>query len=131
MGIWHEKSKRKITGGLIHQNRKTKKYDMGNEPLKTVIGKRKVKTVKTRGGNQKMKLRADENVNVVDKTTKTVKKVKILDVIENKANPHFVRQKIVTKGALLKTELGTTRVTSRPGQNGVIEAVLVEKTQNK
>ena len=51
--------------------------------------------------------------------------MKILDVIENPANPHYVRQNIVTRGAIIETDAGRARVTSRPGQHGVISAVLI------
>ena len=50
---------------------------------------------------------------------------KILDVIENPANPHYVRQNIVTRSAIIETDAGRARVTSRPGQHGVISAVLI------
>jgi small subunit ribosomal protein S8e len=36
-----------------------------------------------------------------------------------------VRQNIVTRGAVIETEAGRARVTSRPGQHGVINAVLI------
>jgi small subunit ribosomal protein S8e len=33
---------------------------------------------------------------------------------------------MITKGAVLKTELGRARVTSRPGQHGILNAVLMD-----
>ena len=131
MAVWHKKSDRKPTGGVIKANRKSMKYEAGSEPIKTTLGKKKTKKVKTFGGNSKLKLAATDVANVIDKQAKTVKKAKVLDVIENKANPHFVRHKIITKGALIKTDLGVCRVTSRPGQYGALDAVLVEKSQEK
>ncbi len=131
MGIWHRASNRKSTGGLVKRGRKTKNYESGCEPIKTVLGQRKVKKVKCRGGNMKVKLRSECEVNVVDQKAKSVKKVKVLEIMENKANPHFVRQKIITKGALLRTDLGVCRVMSRPGQCATVDAVLVEKAKVK
>ena len=131
MGEWHKVSSRKSTGGLLRHNRKTKNYEAGNEPIKTAVGERKVKQVKGYGGNFKVKLRSASVVNVADQKSKSVKKAKVLEVIENKANPHFVRQKVITKGALIKTDVGVCRVTSRPGQYGSVDAVLVEKTAKK
>ena len=52
---------------------------------------------------------------------------KILDVVENTANPNYVRQNIITKGSVIETEKGRAMVTSRPGQHGVVNAVLVSK----
>ena len=63
--------------------------------------------------------------NVLDPEKNTAKKVEILDVLDNTANRDFVRRKIITKGAVIETELGQARVTSRPGQHGVINAVLL------
>jgi len=57
-----------------------------------------------------------------------VKKAKILKVLESPDNPHFSRENLITKGAFIETELGKARVTSRPGQHGVVNAVLVEET---
>jgi len=35
---------------------------------------------------------------------------------------------LLTKGALIETEIGLARVTSRPGQDGVVNAVRVEES---
>lgn len=66
-----------------------------------------------------------EWANVLDPKKKKAKRARILTVKGNPANPHFVTRNIITKGATIETELGTARVTSRPGQHGVINAVLV------
>ena len=58
-------------------------------------------------------------------------RVKIIDVIENPANPHFVRRGIITKGTTIETELGLARVTSRPSQHAVVSAVLLEKEKKE
>ena len=131
MAVWHKRSDRKPTGGVIKANRKSMKYQAGSEPIKTTLGKIKAKKVKTYGGNSKLKLSSTDTANVIDKQSKSMKKAHVLDVIENKANPHFVRQKVITKGALIKTDLGICKVTSRPGQYGTVDAVLVEKAQEK
>jgi len=54
------------------------------------------------------------------------KQAKIISVEENPADSHFVRRNIITKGALIQTDLGKAVVTSRPGQTGVINAKLIE-----
>ena len=38
---------------------------------------------------------------------------------------HYMRRNILTKGAIIKTELGDARITNRPGQDGVINAILL------
>lgn len=57
------------------------------------------------------------------KTGKTVK-TQILSVIKNRASADYDRRRIITKGAIIKTKLGNAKVTSRPGQTSVVNAVL-------
>ena len=67
-----------------------------------------------------------ENIaNLLDKKTNKYNKVKILNIIGNPANRNFVRRNIITKGTVLETDAGKAVVTSRPGQEGVINTVLV------
>ena len=56
--------------------------------------------------------------------------MEIKDVLENPANPHYVRRDIITKGAIVITDIGKARITSRPGQHGVVNAVLIEEEKN-
>ncbi|MEM5772914.1 MAG: 30S ribosomal protein S8e, partial [Candidatus Aenigmatarchaeota archaeon] len=76
---------------------------------------------------EKIKAFSVEFANVIDPKTNSTKRVKILDVLENPANPHFVRRKIITKGTIINTELGKAKVTSRPSQHGLVNAVLIEE----
>lgn len=126
MAIWHGKKGRKATGGKIHLARKKRKYELGNSPLLTKVGEEKKKIVRTKGGGIKIKAFAVEFANILDPNTRVVKKVKILDVLENPSNPQLVRRKIITKGAIIKTELGKAKVTSRPSQTGIVNALKVE-----
>jgi small subunit ribosomal protein S8e len=127
MALWHLKSKKKPTGGKLNRHRKKMRRDRGSLPVETKIGKRKVAVKRTRGGNTKLRLIAVEKVNLADPKTGKVKRVKVLTVKDNKANPHFIRRNIITKGAVIETEAGLARVTSRPGQDGIANAVLIEK----
>ena len=124
---WHLRSKRTLTGSRLRRLRKKKKFERGSEFLETKIGKRKVKTKRASGGGSKLKLLAVESINVSDPEAKGVKRVKLLSVEKNPANPHFVRRNILPKGAVVKTEIGLAKVTSRPGQDGIVNAVLVEE----
>jgi len=124
---WHLRSKRKPTGGKLRRVRKKRKLDRGSRFLETKIDKAKTKLCKSRGGERKAKLLSADYVNVSDPGTDRIKKVKIISVKDNPANPHYIRRNILTKGAIIETEVGIARVTSRPGQNGVINAVLVEE----
>lgn len=129
MALWHGEKGRKPTGGLIKIARKKRKHEIGSLPTHTRIGKEKKKIVRTRGSGKKIRALSVEFANVLDLKTKTAKKVKILDVVENKANPHFVRRGIITKGCIIKTEIGNARVTSRPSQDGVVNAIMIEEKE--
>lgn len=124
MSIWQARSKRKFTGGRITQARKKLKRELGRESTFTVIGEISKKKVRCVGGTEKMKLMKADHSNLL--TKEGYKKAKITGVADNPANRHFVRRSIITKGAIINTELGKARVTSRPGQDGVINAVLIE-----
>ena len=47
-------------------------------------------------------------------------------VRKNASNPNYVRRNIITKGAVIDTDAGRARVTSRPGQDGQVNAVRLE-----
>jgi small subunit ribosomal protein S8e len=118
------RSKRKASGGRYKSTRSKKLREVARNSLYTLIGKRKVNLYRGAGGNVKRSLVKAEEANVFDGSK--YKKVKIQEVVENKANRHFVRRNIITKGAVIKTELGEARVVNRPGQEGHINAVLVK-----
>ncbi|WP_457556068.1 30S ribosomal protein S8e [Candidatus Pyrohabitans sp.] len=127
MARWQGRSVRKITGGRYKHFRKKRKYELGREQAETKIGKVRARVIRTRGGNIKVRLFETKYANVVDPETGQARKVEIRRVIENSANPHYVRRNIITRGAIILTELGEARVTSRPGQDGCVNAVLLEK----
>ncbi len=117
---------RKPTGGKIRKSRGKRRREIGRSPAFTIVGERKIRPIRVMGGGRKLRLISAYEVNVALGNGET-KKVKILDVIENKASKIFTRRKILTKGALVKTELGTVRITSRPGQHGILNGVLLRE----
>ncbi len=131
MGVWHGISKRKPSGGINHaiRARMKKKREMGSEFVPTLLeteGEKKRKVERRRGGNLKVRIRKAVYANVSIPSKGEVKRVKILSVEENPANRHFSRIGVVTRNAIINTELGKARVTSRPNQDGVVNAVLLE-----
>lgn len=102
-----------------------RKFEIGREPSDTTIGDARTKSVETYGGNKKMKILRGNIATVTDPKTGQSKAVKIETVKDNKANLHYMRRNIITKGAVIKTELGDAKVTNRPGQDGIINAVLL------
>ncbi|EMA49403.1 MULTISPECIES: 30S ribosomal protein S8e [Halococcus] len=118
------RSVRKRTGGRRRPIRGKRKHELGSEATETQVGEQALKTVDARGNTQKVRAIATDNATVAtdDGTTHAT----IEDVAENPANPNYVRRNIVTKGALIETSEGLARVTSRPGQDGQVNAVLEE-----
>jgi small subunit ribosomal protein S8e len=128
MAIWHRGLEgRTESGARMRPARKKKKRELGSEPTHTKIGEEKRKIEDAFGGNKKVRLYQATFANVFNPEVKKTTKVRILDVVENPSNIDFVRRKIITKGAIIKTELGLAKVTSRPSQDGVVNAILIKK----
>jgi small subunit ribosomal protein S8e len=120
----HGRSVRKRTGGRRRPIRGRRKHELGSEATETQVGDKTIKTVDARGNTEKIRAIATDHAAVaVDGETTSAT---IEDVAENPANPNYVRRNIVTKGALIETSEGLARVTSRPGQDGQVNAVLEE-----
>lgn len=117
--------KRKVTGGKRKAARSRRAYERDRYPRETTIGDEETLVYRVRGGNVKLGAKKALYANVVDDSNK-VQRVKILAVVKNPANKEYERRQVITKGALIKTELGLAKVTSRPGQHGVVNAVLVK-----
>lgn len=126
MALWQGLSTRMKTGGRRRLARKKRKYEIGREVILPTLGDESHRTIRTAGGNQKVRVLASDVVNVTDPSTGKTEKVEFKTVSDNPANPHYVRRNIVTKGAIVQTEKGKVRITSRPGQDGVLNGVLVE-----
>ena len=125
MALWQGKSKRKPTGGRLAGSRSKKRFEIGRELQQAKIGDLTKKTARARGGGRKDRLLKTNQVSVTDSKSGKSFNSKILEVIENSANPNYVRQNIITKGSVIETEKGKAKVTSRPGQHGVVNAVLI------
>lgn len=127
MALWQGNSRRGKTGRRIRYGRGKKKFEIGREAHLTTIGETNLKKIRTRGNNIKIRAKTANVVYVVDpKTNKTIK-TEITSVVKNSANIHYVRRNIMNKGAIIETKLGKAKITSRPGQNGNINAVLISK----
>lgn len=125
MAISQARSKRKQTGALYKDYRKKKKHELGRLPALTRVEKKRTSNIRLRGGDRKVRLLSIDVANLLDPKTKKYEKVKIKTILENPANRHFVRRNIMTKGAVIETEKGKAKVTSRPGQDGAVNAILI------
>ncbi len=110
------------------KRRGKRKYEIAREPANTTIGEHKIKKIRVRGGNIKNRLLSDKYANVL--VDGKYVKAEILSVVDNPANRNFARSNIITKGAILKVKVDNkeinAKVTSRPGQDGVINAIAVQ-----
>jgi len=130
MSVWHgDLHKRKPSGGKKRAYRGKRKFEQGSFPVETVLGEPKRKIEQGRGGNIKIKVLSEKYACVTDLKTGKTEKAEILRVVKNPTNVDYDRRGIITKGAIIETSIGLARVTSRPGQNGVINAVLIGKEE--
>ena len=129
MSQWHgDFDKKKPTGGKVRRYRGKRAFEMGSPPTETTLGKPAVKIESVRGGGYKVRLQRCNYANVTDPATKKTNKVEITQVVRNPANIDYNRRGVITKGTIIETPLGQAKVTSKPGQDGVVNALLVSKS---
>jgi len=115
----------KISGGIRHPLKTRQKYQTDRYPNEALMGDQETVTRKTRGNNTKTGLKTVSHVNLILPDAK-IKRSKIVKVLENQTNNDYQRRGVITKGAVLETEDGKCKVISRPGQCGIINAVLLK-----
>lgn len=116
--------RKKRSGGRKRAYRTKRKFEKGSFPMETSLGEPKRKIVRGRGNTTKAKILSDKFACVTDQKSGKTQKVEITRVVRNPANVDYDRRGVITKGAVIETSLGLARVTSRPGQAGVVNAVL-------
>lgn len=125
MSLWQGESARTPSGGRLILARKKRRFEVAPEDAETKLGAHSQKLIRGRGSSQKVKLLATDTINVTDAKTGKTTKATIKTVTENPANIHYVRRNILTKGAVVDTDKGKVKVTSRPGQSGTLSGILV------
>ncbi len=126
MDQYHKPHNKKVgsgTGGRRRKFRDKKIAHVGGVFSATKVSESESKTsVRKRGGSLRPKIKKAAFVNVITKSgTKKVKIKKLLD----SHNSEYIRMNIITKGAVVETEIGKVKVTNRVGQDGVVNGVLV------
>lgn len=118
---------KKPSGGVKGRTAKVKRKALGGGPPKVpTLGEREVEIERVTGGNIKVRLRSINYANVYNPKEKKAVKAKIISVLSTPANPDFAKRGEIVRGAVIQTEAGRAVVTSRPGQDGIVNAVLVE-----
>jgi small subunit ribosomal protein S8e len=130
MSVWHGNlRKRKRTGGRKRAYRVKRNFEKGSFPAETKLGEPKRKRVRGYGGQIKIKALSDKYASVTNPKNGVTEKTTILRVISNKANVDYNRRGVITKGAEIETSLGLACVTSSPGRDGVVNAVLIGRDE--
>jgi len=130
LSVWHgDLDKRKPSGGRKRAHRTKRRYEKGSFPTETTLGELKQKISRTRGGNTKRRIQITNQANVSDPSSGKTQKAEIQRVIRNPANVDYDRRGVITKGTIIETPLGTARVTSRPGQHGLVNAILEKEKE--
>lgn len=123
----HGRSESKRTGGRRRPNRDKRKHEAGRFAAETELGDTVLRTIDARGGTEKVRALQADTASVTAGDGETVHAA-IEGVVENRADPNYARRNIITKGAIIDTDAGQARVTSRPGQDGQVNAVLLDES---
>jgi small subunit ribosomal protein S8e len=91
----------------VHQ--KKRKFEMGRPSSNTKLGVKRVRIIRTRGGNSKFRaLRLDAG-NFCWATEQTTSKTRILDTVYHASNQELVRTKTVTKNTIVQIDAAPFR----------------------
>jgi len=126
MAIWMGRSLRKPSGGRIRRQSGKKRRELSREIIPLTLGENRTKKIRTTGGNEKTRVFKANTINVSDPDSSKTSVAQVKTVVENPANPHYIRRNIITHGAIVETSVGRVRVTSRPGQDGTLNGVLLK-----
>jgi small subunit ribosomal protein S8e len=123
-------TKRSGSGGVKKTFRDKRKSAVGGffSETKLVKDKELRKVVRVRGGSLKVKAQKIAMANVSDGKGKT-SKLKIINVVSTPSNALYARENVIVKGSVLEVEGGKVKVSSRPGQDGVVNAVWIEHSK--
>ncbi len=131
MSYYQGRDRRKESGGAKKSLRKKRKRELGSPPTETILEEEEERYIeRTYGGPSKNRVKSAVYVNLTDASGSKVKKVRISRVVSNPASVDYSRRGVITRGAVIETEEGRAKVTSRPGQTGVVNAVLVPTKQS-
>ena len=126
MAQWHGISRRKPSGGRKVKARGKRSTEISSEKQMTLIGEPKTKIYRRTGGNTLVRVMAANQVSINNSKTGKTTLGTIDNVVENESDPNYVRRNVLVKGAIIETDQGRVKITSRPGKDGVINGVLLE-----
>jgi len=111
MGINRDsRHKRRATGGRMPVHQKKRKYEMGRQSSNTKLGAKRVRPLRSRGGNYKYRaLRIDQGVFSWGSEAIT-RKTRVLDVVYNATNNELVRTKTIVKNCIVSIDANPFRL---------------------
>merc|ERR1712054_116781 len=103
MGISRDSfHKRRKTGGKLTPWRMKRKFELGRQSSETKIGHKRIRTVRTRGGNTKYRaLRLDAG-NFSWASESVTRKCRLLNVVYNSTNNELVRTNTLVKSGIIQ-----------------------------
>lgn len=127
MDQYHEGMTKKVgsgTGGKSRKYRDKSLAHVGGKFAATKVSEKDVRVNRRkRGGSSALKLKKAGLINIT--TKEGTKKEQIIRVIESH-NPEFIRQNVITRGAVVETKIGKVKITNRPGRDGIVNGVLLK-----
>merc|ERR1711981_202957 len=105
MGISRDSfHKRRKTGGKLTRWKMNRKYELGRQSSDTKIGHKRIRTVRTRGGNTKYRALRLDTGNFSWATESVTRKVRVLNVVYNSTNNELVRTNTLVKSGILQID---------------------------
>jgi small subunit ribosomal protein S8e len=101
--------KRRDTGAKRAVHRKKRKHELGRQPANTKLGEQRVRLVRVRGGNYKLRALRLHKGNFAWGSEGLSHKTRILDVVYNATNNELVRTKTLVKGAIVAVDAAPFR----------------------
>jgi len=102
MGINRDsRHKRRATGGRMPVHQKKRKFEMGRPAAMTKLGQKRVRPVRSRGGNYKFRALRIDSGNFSWGSEAITRKTRVLDVVYNATNNELVRTKTIVKNCIV------------------------------
>merc|ERR1711937_844885 len=105
MGISRDSfHKRRKSGGKLTKWRMNRKFELGRQSANSRIGPKRIRTVRTRGGNTKYRALRVDTGNFSWSTESVTRKTRVLNVSYNSTNNELVRTNTLVKSGIVQID---------------------------
>lgn len=102
MGISRDsRHKRRLTGGAMPVHQKKRQYEGARPNANTKIGEKRIRLIRTRGGNRKFRALRLDHGNFTWQSEGVTRKCAIQNVLYNATNNELVRTKTLVKNSVI------------------------------